>query len=248
MTYKLIIRAVGLAGLQALCLPLSRANGLEIFTTSASFDSAVASGFLPIVDTDFDGLATGPIANGTAVGGGVTLDYTSVSGPSVGMEVTSAFPTTSGSNSLGATGGGDAFVNGDQITLTFAQPEQAVGLFIITAGPNLTGDFTLGVAQGDGTISGDVDPAFASDPDLSPPTSWVYFLGLVETDPSQTFTSATFSSEDIDPAGTFVFNLDDIVTTSSNGTTTGTVPDEASTLGLLVSAGAALGALRRRYS
>ncbi len=242
-----LLRAAALAGLQALFLPLCQANSLTVYTTTSSFDAAVSSGFLPVADTTFDSLTPGAIPNGTAVGN-VTFDYTPVFGPSFGLEVTSAFPTTSGSNSLGATGGNDAFVNGDQITLTFAHPEQAVGLYIITAGPNEPGDFTLDVTQGDGTISGTVDPAFASITDLSPPTSWVYFLGLVETDPSQTFTSATLVSDDTAvPPGGYVFNLDDIVTTSLNPNT-GPVPEEASTLCLVLGAVATLLALRRRRS
>jgi hypothetical protein len=245
MNSRTIISAASLICLQALCLPLCWANGLSVYTTASSFDSAVSSGFLPVVDTNFDSLTPGPIPNGTTVGN-VTLDYTPVFGPTFGLEVTSAFPTTSGLNSLGATGGNDAFVNGDEITMTFAQPEQAVGLFIITAGPNQPGDFTLQVTQGNGTISGTVDPAFASDPDLSPPTSWVYFLGLVETDPSQSFTSATLLSDDTAvPPGGYVFNLDDIVTTSLSPNT-GSAPDEGSTLCLLVGAGATLLALRLR--
>jgi hypothetical protein len=247
MNSRTILSATALGCLQALFLPLCRANGLNVYTNQSSFDTAVSSGFLPVADTNFDSLTPGAIPNGTAVGD-VTFDLTPVFGPTFGLEVTSAFPTTSGANSLGSTGGNDAFVNGDEITLTFAHPEQAVGLFIITAGPNEPGDFTLEVTQGSGTISGTVDPAFSSDPDLSPPTSWVYFLGLVESDPSQTFTSATLFSDDTAvPPGGYVFNLDDIVTTSLNPNT-GPVPEEASTLCLLVGAAATLLALRRRRS
>jgi hypothetical protein len=215
-----------------------------VYNTAASFDSAVSSGFLPIDDTNFDSLAPGAIPDGTTVGD-VTFNYTPVFGSAFGLEVTSAFPSTSGLNSLGATGGNDAFVNGDEISMTFAHPEQAVGLFIITAGSNDPGDFTLEVAQGSGTISGVVDPAFASDTDLSPPTSWVYFLGLVETDPSQSFTSATLFSDDTAvPPGGYVFNLDDIVTTGISPST-GLVPDETSTISLLAGAAAVLLCLRR---
>jgi len=247
MNSRTLLRATALVGLQALCLPLCRANSLTVYTTTSSFDAAVSSSYLPVVDTNFDSLTPGAIPNGATVGN-VTFDYTPVFGSSFGLEVTSAFPTTSGLNSLGATGGNDAFVNGDEITMTFAHPEQAVGLYIITAGPNDPGDFTLGVTQGNGTISGTVDPSFASIADLSPPTSWVYFLGLVETDPSQTFTSATLASDDTAvPPGAYVFNLDDIVTTSLNAKT-GPVPEEASTLCLVLGACATFLALRRRRS
>jgi hypothetical protein len=243
MILRTILRASGIICLQALCIPLCRANGLAVYTTQASFDSAVSSGFMPLSVANFDGMASGTLVpNGTFVGAGVTLSYAPDGGGPFEMDVISGLPTTSLPNYLGSTTTGgptsefDAFGNGDQMTMTFANPEQAVGLFIITAGPNFPGDFTLSVSQGTGTISGIVDPSFAS---LLPDSS-VFFLGLVDTTAGDTFTTATLSSlqdANVGP-GAFVFNIDDIV--SASAASTGTVPEQISTPGLLLIAGTAL--------
>jgi hypothetical protein len=123
--------------------------------------------------------------------------------------------------------------------MTFASPKQAVGLYIISAGTNFAGDYTLTVPQGSALSSGAVDPAFAAWPASS---GYVYFLGLVETNPADSFTSVTFSS--LGGLG-IPYNVDDIERASVQSTT---VPDETSTGLLLLGALGGLLAFRRRHS
>lgn len=233
MTLKIILRAAGLLGVQALCLPLGQA-ALVSYTNVSAFNSAVSSGFLPLQTLNFESVASGTvIPSGNSVGG-VTFNYT-LFGGSFQMQVGSTFDTTSGTHYLGTTGD-DAFLSGDHFTMTFAQPQQAVGLFVISGGNNLAGDYSLSVTQGTASSSASLDSTFGMLPD----TGKVYFLGLVESDPTKTFTSATFSS--VGNLG-IPFNVDDIVTTS---TATRSVPDETSTLGLMLGACAGLLTLWRR--
>jgi hypothetical protein len=246
MTFRIIFRTAGILGALALCIPLANASGTVTYNTVASFDSAVSSGFQPLNVANFDSIVSGTlIPNGTSVGGGVTLSYAPYAGGAFEMDVISGLATTSPPNYLGSTVAGgpaggafDAFTSGDQITMTFSTPQQAVGLFLITSSPNnQPSDFTLSTSQGSGNIGG-VDPAFAG---LVAGGTDVYFLGLVDNTPGQTFTTATLSS---DATNNFPFNVDDIVTTTA--ATSNSVPDESSTLGLLLSAGAGLMSLRGR--
>lgn len=241
MAFRINLRIAGILALQALCLPLCNAT-LDTYTTQASFNSAVSSGYQPLSVANFDDLAPG-VYPSPSILDGVSVAYTPYGGGAQ-LEVTNAFVTTSGFNSLGATDG-DSFVNGDSLTFTFAHPEQAAGLFVITAGSNSLGDFMLSATPGSVGDSGVVDPAFAS-----LPGSWVYFLGLVETDPTMAFSSVTLSNGSVAP-GSFVFNVDDVVATSATpsgggGGGGGSAPDEASTLCLLVGACTGLLPLLRR--
>jgi hypothetical protein len=235
MTAKLALRAGCILGCALLCAPLSRA-ALNTYTNVSDFDSAVASGFLPINDLNFDGLVSGStLASGSTVQG-ITFTYT-LGGGAFDMQVGSTFDTTSAPNYLGTTGD-DAFLSGDAFTLTFAQPESAVGLFVISGGIDFAGDYTLSTANGSVDNSDSTDSTFGTLGDGGA----VYFLGLVETDPTKTFTSATFSS--LADLG-IPFNIDDIVTTAVR-TGPPPLPDAASTLALLSGACAGLLPLRRR--
>ena len=255
MKSRTILSALGLAGLQALCVPLCRAGGLDTYNTRSSFDSAVSSGFQPLNVANFDSIPSGTLLpNGSAVGGGVTLSYTPLGGgPPNELDVISGLSvglsTTSGLNYLGATTTGgptspsDVLYSGDQLTISFVQPEQAMGLYILTGGQNQPGDFTLNVG-GVGSVStnGVTDPAFDLVPGLNPNNgTWVYFLGLVDTNPGQTFTSVTLETA---PANNYSLNIDDIVSTAASPVNN-SVPDEASTLGLLFSVCAGLLSVRR---
>ena len=239
MNIKLIFRTTVLLGLQAIWLPLSHAT-LIGYTNRSDFNSATSG---TVNTTNFDSLAAGAtIASGATVEG-TTFTY-NLGG--FQMKVGSKNKTTSGKNYLGTTGD-DAFLSGDSFTMTFAQPVQAVGLFIIGDGSNWAGDYTLSVTQGDVSNTFALDSTFGTLSD----GGTVYFLGLVESDPLQSFTSATFSS--LGGFG-FPFNVDDIVTASAagngngNGDGNGThpVPDASSTLGLSLFAVVGLLAFRRR--
>ena len=235
MMAKTSFRAGCLLGCALFTGSLGRA-ALSTYTNVSDFDAAVASGFLPIDDLNFDSLVSGStIASGSTVQG-ITFTYT-LGGGAFDMQVGSTFDTTSAPNYLGTTGD-DAFLSGDSFTMTFAQPESAVGLFVISGGIDFAGDYTLSIAEGSVDNSDSTDSTFGTLGDGGA----VYFLGLVETDPTKEFTSATFSSL---AALGIPFNVDDIVTTSVR-TGPPPVPDTASTVALLSGVLAALVPLRRR--
>ena len=233
MTMNFIHRAAGLLGLLALCFSPCRAITTG-FTNQADYVSALSSGFSSLPMLNFDGLASGTLIPSGAATQGITFTY-SLAGGWV-MQVGSTFNTTSGNQYLGTTGD-DAFLSGDQFTMTFAQPVLAVGLFVISGGNNIAGDYTLSTALGSVASSGSTDSTFGTLGDGGN----VYFLGLVESDPTKSFTSATFSSM----GGLGVpFNIDDIATAKAKSRNA--VPDEASTCAMLLGACAGLIALRRR--
>lgn len=233
MTFKAILRVAGLLVLPALCAPLTHAT-LLMFTNVSDFNAAIGSGFQTPHIADFESAAGGTtIASGSSFEG-VTFTY-NIGGGAFDMQVGSTFDTTSGTNYLGTTGD-DAFLSGDSFTMTFASAVHAVGLFVISGGFNYAGDYTLGVAQGSVSNADALDSTFGALGDGGS----VFFLGLVETDSSLSFTSAEFSS--LDGFG-IPFNIDDIVTASAAD---GSVPDTASSLGLLAGACAGLLAFRRR--
>lgn len=235
MMAKFALRAGCLLGCALFSGSPARA-ALSTYTNVSDFDTAVASGFLPISDLNFDSLVSGStIASGSTVQG-ITFTYT-LGGGAFDMQVGSTFDTTSAPNYLGTTGD-DAFLSGDSFTMTFAQPESAVGLFVISGGIDFAGDYTLSIAGGSVDNSDNTDSTFGTLGDGGA----VYFLGLVETDPTKTFTSATFSGL---AALGIPFNIDDIVTTSVR-TGPPPVPDSASTLALFSGVVAALVPLRRR--
>lgn len=246
MTIKIILRIAAVIGVRALCLPLCNAQVTQ-YNNESDFLAALSSGYGTPNVTNFDSLTAGMILpNGSTVQG-TTLNYTpgsgsfemQVQGPPYSLINYGIIPdTTSPPNSLGTNGDG-VFLSGDQLTMTFAQPEQAVGLFVISGGDDLPGDFTLSVTQGSVTNSIFTDSTYGTLADGGN----VYFVGLTEDNPTQSFTSATFSS--LDDIGV-PFNLDDI--TSAAAKSSSTVPDAASTCGLLLSAFAGLMALRRRRS
>jgi hypothetical protein len=235
MSLKITLCAACL-GLQALVAPLSFGQ-VNSFTDVSDFDAAISSGFNAPQVTNFDSVAAGAlIASGTAVEG-TTFTY-DLGGGAFEMQVGPAggfdFDTTSEPNYLGTTGD-DSFLSGDTFTMNFAQPEQAVGLFVISGGENLDGDYTLGVAQGDAESSGTTDSTFGTLADGGN----VYFIGLVEANPANSFTSATFSS--VSGLG-IPFNIDDISAASVGSSNV--VPDAAGTWCQLLGALAVVAALR----
>lgn len=73
---------------------------------------------------NFDSLAAGTLIPSGSSQGGITFTY-SIAG--LTMKLTNAFSTTSGANSLGLTGGDEAFLDGDAFNLGFAAPQLALG-------------------------------------------------------------------------------------------------------------------------
>src|SRR5271170_109812 len=108
MSLNVTLRAWGLAGGALLCAPLGQA-ALDTYTNVSDFDAAVASGFQPISDLNFDGLASGTIIDSGSTVQGVTFTY-SLGGGAFDMQVGSTFDTTSPPNYLGTTGD-DAFLS-----------------------------------------------------------------------------------------------------------------------------------------
>jgi len=171
----------------------------QFFTSQASFLAAVA-GFQNVQSITFENLAAGTLLpSGTTLNGSsdnITLTY-SIGGFSA--KVANAFSTTSPSNSLGLTGGDEAFKGGDLLTMTFSRKLHALGLFVI--GEDIAGgDLTLSVL--DGNVSNG-----AVDPNVTVSGGQVFFLGVIDTNG---FTSAVLSSR----AEDYVFNVDGITTGS----------------------------------
>jgi MYXO-CTERM domain-containing protein len=214
----------------AAALPLCRA-GVIGYTDVAAFDTALSGGYAVNPITNFDSVASGLIIPSGAAVEGTTFVY-SISG-GFQMQVGSTFDTTSSPNYLGTTGD-DSFLSGDQFTMSWSQPVWAVGLFVISGGNDLAGDYTLGNADGNVPSSGSTDSTWGTLGDGGN----VYFVGLVDT---SSFTSATFSS--LSGLG-IPFNIDDITTAAPGRVQS--APDEASTFGIALSAVAGLLAWRRR--
>lgn len=181
--------------------------GVVDFTSSAGFETAIAG---DNVSREF----YSTLAAGTLIGAGQTVDgltYTSFTGRDLlGGIVTNQFNSFSG-NSLGGdqSTGAQFFFGGDSLTITFAAPVNAVGLFFNV---NLnSGNFGLTTSVGS-----------VSTPSTAYDTSTFVFAGLVSTDAR--FSSVTIFSTDSSLGS---YNIPEIITAS-------TVP-EPSTLLLSVS-------------
>ena len=190
------------------------------YTSKAAFDAATA-GLADVVVLDFDGVAAGTIIPDGGALGGITFDYAIEGGAE--LVVIDAFEANSGLNSLGTTGD-LTFLAGDAFSIGFA-PATAVALFVIGE-DMLPGDVELQ------TVAGAVQNG-AADAILADGSS-LYFLGLVESDPSLAVTSATLESFIVEDVGDFVWNVDDIRL----------APEPAAGLGCVAVLGA-LAALRR---
>jgi len=88
------------------------------------------------------------------------------------MKVTNAFSTTSGANSLGLTGGDEAFLDGDAFDLGFAAPQLALGMYFITSDPAIADEILVTAAGG---TAGNAAVPFSVLPD----EGIAYFVGLI---------------------------------------------------------------------
>ena len=98
---------------------------------------------------------------------------------------------------------GNIFQSGDDFSLGFAAA-RAVGMYFISADTLFNGDITLSAG---GATSSLVVADVQSFPSITDGT--VYFLGLV--DDTGNFSTASIGSF-CSPCGSFLFNIDDIVT------------------------------------
>lgn len=163
------------------------------FHDPGAFAAALPS---PAAVPDFEDVrASTEIADGALLGG-ITFHY-DLGGHR--LLVTDAWDTTSGTRSLGATGGDYALLDGDDIRLEFA-PMRAVGLSVVTSDDVLAGEIAL--TTRDGSVAVTAEPL-----GLLPDGGRVHFLGLVAPEP---FRAATLAFAD-DGGIHFTYNLDDIV-------------------------------------
>src|SRR5262245_61116459 len=110
----------------------STSQAMTSFTTSTGFEAGLL-GTATVSRLDFEGVAAGTLLPSGSSLGGVTFTY---SIDSLSMKVTNSFDTTSPTNSLGLTGGDEAFLDGDTITLSLGQPLFALGLCSLRAIPS----------------------------------------------------------------------------------------------------------------
>ena len=162
-------------------------------------DPALFAGDLPgpASTLDFDSLAPGTLIPSGSTVDGVTFTY-SIFGLS--MKVADAFSTTSGSNSLGLTGGDDAFLDGDSFDLDF-DSALALGMFFIASDAAIADEILLVTLAG--TAGNSATPfAVLADGGIA------YFVGLISTDQFNSATVDFLADGEIN----FAFNVDDIAT------------------------------------
>jgi len=121
-----------------LLLSASAAHAVTLpYTDSASFLAALPGAATTL---DFEGVAAGTLLPSGSTLDGITFTYAL---PPETLKVTDAFDATSGSNSLGLTGGDEALLDGDVVSLAVASPVRALGLFVITSDPVLPDEIRL---------------------------------------------------------------------------------------------------------
>lgn len=177
------------------------------FTTSSSFTAAISG--MTATTANFDSDPVGNVANGSTVDG-ITFSYTPSAGSDSLAIVSSAdyFDTTSEPNCLGSSDPGTAaFFPGDIVSMSFASPVNALGMFII-GGPYNDGDFTLATPTVSALSSSVLEETLGDG-------GQVIFLGLTST---AGFSSATIT---LNSSAGELWNLDDITTAAGTGTGTG---------------------------
>lgn len=188
-------------------LPVNAAAGLITFTNRSAFDAALIAlpGTVKMTNEGYDTYGPGlTVGDGESLAG---LTYTygtsgnDLAGSGVSLQVSSGFGTTSTANYLGTSDGG-LFQSGDGFSLSF-RPAKAVGMYFLSNDALFDGDITLSA----GTVTASL--VVADEQPFGLPDGRVYFLGLI--DDAGSFTHAEIGSF-CAPCGSFLFNIDDVVT------------------------------------
>ena len=169
------------------------------YTTESSFLAALPG---PASTLDFEGTASGTIINSGDTLNGISFTY-SIGPPPVDMAVVSDFETTSGTNYLGLDDPGNfnLFIAGDTFSLTFDNPVNAVGMYVVGGEPLFTNDIELVTGAGSAFNSDVVDVAFGDG-------GLAYYIGLVS---DQSFTTASIQFDPL-AEGASLYSVDDITT------------------------------------
>lgn len=183
------------------------------YTSSTAFFAALPS---PAQILSFDTLTAGSLINSDDTLAGITFSYdfgVFDSGPNIGQPLRLAvtdgdqfggggpFDTTSSPNFLG-TNDADVLQDGDEFSISFG-PSTAIGMYFLSADTLFDDDITLDAAgETASLIAADVEQTLPDGTD-------VFFLGVI--DAAQEFTSAEIKNIG---GGFFLYNVDDIVTTS----------------------------------
>jgi hypothetical protein len=177
------------------------------FTDRASFDAELSNLSSPDIRVlDFENSSVNDLIPSGSTLEGITFTYLISDGQGgfIDMKVADQFDTTSGSNYLGLDDPGNfnQFIAGDAFNLNLGGGFNALGLYFITSDPLFAGDILLRTALGT-AVNSSVEESILGD------GGFLYFIGLVSPDLSFGLAEIRF-----DPAavGTFLYNVDDIVT------------------------------------
>jgi hypothetical protein len=199
----------------------------DAFTDNASFQSAIA-GFTSNT-ANFDALTAGTVIPQGGTADGITFNY-SVVGGTGNLMVSNMFDTTSPLNYLGSDDPTtNAFFPADSITMSFASPINALGMYIILGGTPAADDFTLSAGSATASSSAVIQQVLGDG-------GQVLFLGLTDT---TGFSSATIS---LNGSAGEIWNLDDVVSATAP---TSTTPEPGSLMLLATGLGVFLARIRK---
>jgi len=123
----------------------------------------------------------------------------------------------------------NAFFPADSITMSFASPINALGMYIILSGTPAADDFTLNAGSATASSSAVIQQVLGDG-------GQVLFLGLTDT---TGFSSATIS---LNGSAGEIWNLDDVVSATAP---TSTTPEPGSLMLLVTGLGVFLGRIRK---
>jgi hypothetical protein len=187
-----------LGALCMLVLSVSANAAIVTYTDEASFLTALSG---PTSTLDFDSTGVGTLIPSGDSLGGITFTY-NISG--LDMKVVNDFDTTSPNNYLGLNDAGnfDLFIAGDEFSMSFASPVNAVGLYIVSGDPLVAGDVSLDTSAGSALNSAAVDVTLGD--------GFAYYIGLI----SDTAFSSADLTFDATAVEAFLYSVDDITTSA----------------------------------